>query len=375
MEKLTAIILAGGKSSRMNGPFKPLLPVGGIPAMERSVRMFREAGVEDIRCVTGHNHKGLSERLEKIGVKEHFNRNHEEGMFSSIQTGVSNLDPCCEAFFILPVDIPLVRMATVVRLCEAWNKGDRKILYPVFQEKRGHPPLIPAAHAGEIMAWHGDGGLRKVLARHEAEALDIPVADECMLMDMDTMDDYRLINEKYKRYDIPSAAECRALMADVLDVKESIIDHCRAVAEVAVGLGEKINRCGGSLDLPLLHAGALLHDLARHQKKHAEAGAVLLRGMGFPSVAEIVAVHMDIPPEVALCKEISEAEVLFLADKHVAGTRHVTLGERFGAGMKKYGHDPEAARAIEGRHRAANDIEQKIGAFIHSDLSDAAWRD
>ena len=373
MKKITAIILAGGKSSRMNGPFKPLMPVGGIPALERCVRMFREAGVDEILCITGHNHQALSDLLATLGVKAYVNPEHEEGMFSSIQAGVSHLDPSCAAFFILPVDIPLVRSSTVKRLCGAWRNEKRAILYPVFRKRRGHPPLIPAAHAEEIMTWHGDGGLRKVLERHEVESLDIPVADACMLMDMDTMDDYRRIAEEYARYGIPSADECRALMTDVLNVKGAIIDHCREVAEVAADLGEKINRCGGSLDLPLLHAGALLHDLARHQKNHAKEGALLLRDMGFPAVAEIVAVHMDIPPEIALSREISEAEVLFIADKHVAGTRHVTLGERFGAGMEKYGHDPEAAQAIKGRHRAATDIEQKIGAFIHSDLSDAAW--
>ncbi|SCY20986.1 DVU_1551 family NTP transferase [Desulfoluna spongiiphila] len=375
MKKITAIILAGGKSSRMNGPFKPLLPVGDTPALERCVGMFRQAGVNEILCVTGHNHRVLSERLAALGVKEHLNPDHEEGMFSSIQAGVSQLDPSCAAFFVLPVDIPLVRRSTVERLCEAWHKGKKTILYPVFRDKRGHPPLIPAAHAGEILAFQGDGGLRAVLASHEAKALDIPVADECMLMDMDTMDDYRLINETYKRYEIPSADECRALMTDVLGVKESIIDHCRAVADVTAGLGEEINRCGGSLDLPLLKAAALLHDLARHQKSHARAGALLLRGMGFSAVAEIVAVHMEMPPEDARSNKISEAEVLFLADKHVSGTRRVTLGERFGAGMKKYGHDPEAAQAIERRHRAAMDIERKIGACIHRDLSDEAWRD
>ena len=43
MTAMHAIILAAGRSSRMNG-FKPLLPLGTEYVVERQIRRLREAG-------------------------------------------------------------------------------------------------------------------------------------------------------------------------------------------------------------------------------------------------------------------------------------------------------------------------------------------
>lgn len=358
MKKITAIILSGGKSSRMKGPFKPLMPVGPVSALERSVRMFRSAGVDDIRCVTGHNHEALSALLNTLGVREVINKRHEEGMLSSIQAGVANLDADCSAFLILPVDIPLVRRRTVQRLCEAWGNTRSTIFYPTFKGTRGHPPLISACHSQEIINWQGGGGLQGFLAQYENTATDLPVADASMLMDMDTMEDYQRISRSYERHEIPTVDECQVLMEEVLKVDEAIINHCEAVAEFAITLGKAVNESGGDLNLDLVEAAARLHDIARAQKDHASVGAALLRDQGFPAVADIVALHMDISPRTE--ERLSEAELLFLADKHISKSHPVTLAQRFGSGIKKYGENPDAAAAIQKRYRAALAIEAKI---------------
>ncbi len=376
----------------MNGPFKPLLPLGGVPVLERCVRMFRNAGVEDVVCVTGHNHDRLSGLLKRLEAREVVNSRYEEGMFSSVKAGVGALDSDCAAFFILPVDIPLVRHETVRTLLGAWNGGDDSILYPVFNGMRGHPPLIPTKYAGDLFKWEGNGGLRAYLEQYESRAVEVPVADACMLMDMDTPEDYERIRRLYAGYRIPGEEECRALMADVLKVDKGIIDHCRAVAEVAAAMGKEINDSGGKLNLELITASALLHDLARDQSRHAVKGAWRLRKMGFPEVADIVAVHMDIgcrdgsqglKPGVLRSEgrkyqstgvPVSEAELVFLADKLVEGSKKVTLEERFVPKMEKFGKDLDVLAAILRRYTDAMIIQKKIGDFIDRDLSDAARR-
>lgn len=358
----------------MNGPFKPLLPIGNTPVLERCIRMFRSAGVDDIICVTGHHHDRLSGLLKRLEVRERVNHQYEEGMFSSVKAGANALDSDCAAFFVLPVDIPLVRPATVQRLLGAWKEGDNCLLYPVFKGMRGHPPLIPAIYGSELFHWQGDGGLRAYLEQYENKAVEIPVADACMLMDMDTPEDYCRIKRIYAGYGIPGEDECRALMTDVLGVDKAIIRHCRAVAEVAAAMGKEINDSGGKLNLDLIASGALLHDLARDQSRHAAEGAWQLRSMGFPEVADIVAVHMDISTHKSTGVPVSEAEVVFLADKLLKESKRVTLEERFAPKMKKYGDHPEAAAAIGRCYTDAINIQKKIGDFIDRDLSDAARR-
>ncbi|MDR3294649.1 MAG: NTP transferase domain-containing protein, partial [Clostridiales Family XIII bacterium] len=54
-----AVILAAGYSSRMGG-FKPLLKIGGMPALEIQLRMLRSAGIGDVVVVTGHARERLA---------------------------------------------------------------------------------------------------------------------------------------------------------------------------------------------------------------------------------------------------------------------------------------------------------------------------
>ena len=58
--------------------------------------------------------------------------------------------------------------------------------------KRGHPPLIPSALAEKILGWKENGGLKAFLSTQERLALEIPVADSNILLDMDTRADYSL---------------------------------------------------------------------------------------------------------------------------------------------------------------------------------------
>ncbi len=53
--KLAALILAAGYSSRM-GRAKALLPFGGQTARARVIGSFRQAGIDRIGVVTGHNY-------------------------------------------------------------------------------------------------------------------------------------------------------------------------------------------------------------------------------------------------------------------------------------------------------------------------------
>ena len=105
--RIAAIVLAAGYSSRM-GEFKPLLPIGDTTILERVVTTFREADIRDIRVVIGHRSAELLPLVERLQVRPVLNERYNEGMFSSVIAAVSSLEENIEAFFLLPVDIPLV---------------------------------------------------------------------------------------------------------------------------------------------------------------------------------------------------------------------------------------------------------------------------
>jgi molybdenum cofactor cytidylyltransferase len=364
---VAAIILAAGFSERM-GEFKPLLTMGGITILERTVTLFRDAGIDDVRVVTGHCGSELEPLLARLGARAVANQRYREGMFSSVVAGIGTIGREVDAFFVLPVDVPMVRPATIRRLIQIYRQGQGEVVYPRFLGKRGHPPLIAGRHALEIAAWQGEGGLKAALAQWESAALDVDVADENILLDMDTPDDYKLLQEKVERMEIPTPDECRALMENVLCVPEQIIRHGRGVALVATRLGDELNRAGCCLDIHLLEGAGLLHDLAKGGPDHARAGARILGELGFGAVAEPVATHMDI--SVNEGEAISAGEVLYLADKLVSGDRPVSLEERFSAKMERHADDPAILSIIRGRLQTARYIRKRIETIVGHPLEE-----
>ena len=105
---ISAIILAAGFSSRMDG-FKPLLPLGESNVLTHAVDIFLKADIGDIRVVIGHRASEIRSLVKATGAEAIINPRYRTGMLSSIQAGIMNLPKTQKAFFILPVDIPLVR--------------------------------------------------------------------------------------------------------------------------------------------------------------------------------------------------------------------------------------------------------------------------
>lgn len=364
---VVVVVLAAGFSSRM-GEFKPLLTLGDATVLERVVTLFQGAGVGDVRVVTGHRAAELEPLLSRLGVRSVANPDYRDGMFSSVAAGAATIGAEVEAFFVLPVDVPLVRTETVRRLLDAWRQGRGDVVYPCFLGERGHPPLIAGRHAREIAGWQGAGGLRGVLARWEPTAREVEVADQNILCDMDTPEEYRLMRERSERLDIPTEAECRALLERVLRVDSPILRHGQAVAEVAVQLAKELNRAGRFLDVPLLEAAGLLHDLARGESDHARTGARRLREMGYGAVADLVATHMELT--VPEREPVGGAEVLYLADKLVQEERRVSLSQRFRAAMERHCDNPAVLGAVAGRLKTAQDIQRRLEAVLGRSLAE-----
>ena len=355
-QKVSAVILAAGFSSRLKD-FKPLLLLGEMTLLERAIRLFHQNRISDTLVVVGYRSEDLIPLLQSFGAGWVVNESYREGMFSSVIAGLSRLEADREAFFLLPMDIPLVRPRTIRDLLTAYPKAGKQILYPTFQGRRGHPPLIAAAFAEEIRLWKGEGGLRSFLGQYETQSLEVEVADEYILRDIDTAADYQELILRYPNYEIPSLTECRVLLTRKFHVAGSLLEHCQKVAQVALRLVEELNRPGGRLNSGLIVAAGLLHDMAKGQPDHAKTGEKILNELGFPAVAKIVGAHKDILPREK--DQLIEEEVLYLADKMVRGNQLMPLQESYQIAKERFASDPRAG-AAEKRWAHAFLIKEKV---------------
>ncbi len=371
--RFAAVILSAGFSSRMRS-FKPLLALGKGTLIEHVVGTAKSAGIEEIRVVVGHRAEALAPVVENAGATAVSNPEFELGMFSSVRAGVRSLSPASEAFFLLPVDIALVRPATLKCLAEVWQKMPGRIVHPVFAGERGHPPLIPADLIPVILEGSGRGGLRAVLERYEDRAIEVPVPDEHILFDVDRPEDYEAVKRRFARLSEPSFSECEAILSEVFPTDKKIIRHGRQVQQAAAALCRALNRKGAGLVQQRVETAALLHDLAKGKADHARVGQRMLAAMGFDRVGAIVAAHTDLPEEEM--QDPKEAAVVYLADKLVSRGRFVSLQARFDAALARYGSNSEARAAIERRRSVAlavkQKIEEKAGLPLAQILSEAA---
>ncbi len=156
---VATIILAAGRSSRMGGKFKPLLKLNNSTFIEHIISEHLAAGVDNIIVVTGFHAEKLKPSLMQHDVTEIRNHHPECGMFSSIKTGLEQLPPV-DAFFIHPVDTPLVDKTTLISIIKMFFETLPELVQPVYKNRNGHPPLVNSSLVDSILSFDADGGLR-----------------------------------------------------------------------------------------------------------------------------------------------------------------------------------------------------------------------
>ncbi len=163
---------------------------------------------------------------------------------------------------------------------------------------------------------------------------------------------------------IPSREQCVDLMK-LHHMRSNIVDHSLLVSRVAVVLGRMLRESGLGLDVDLIEAAALLHDITKTRalttgENHSESGAELLQELGFKRVAEIVGQHVRVREAILRAESLHEAEVVNYADKRVMHDQFVSLEKRFLDIMDRYGSTPGRRERIRQTEREAMIIETRI---------------
>lgn len=196
--KVHGIILAAGLSSRMEA-FKPLLKLKTKTMIEHSVDSMLHAGVSQVIVVLGHRAVEIEGLLSAHYDQSHLtfirNRHYAESdMLTSVKIGISAL-PICEAFYLLPGDMPAIHKSTFLALKEAMGKTQTMVAFPTIGGQRKHPPLISWKCIEPILRFDREGGLREVWKQFENQMVTVPVEDRGCMLDADTKADYnRLID-------------------------------------------------------------------------------------------------------------------------------------------------------------------------------------
>ncbi|OLS25273.1 MAG: Molybdenum cofactor cytidylyltransferase [Candidatus Heimdallarchaeota archaeon LC_2] len=192
--KLASLILAAGASLRF-GENKFLTKLGDQSLLERTLKSFinNQELRKEVIVITGHYTKELEPILKKYKVKQIHNPSFNLGMSSSIQTGLDELKNNINEYtgiLVHPGDIPFITSQDLDRLLLCHKASPNKIIIPKFNNKRGHPIIIPKSMFQELNKIEEDNhGLRGLIRASESEIKYVNVNNQGILEDVDTKKD------------------------------------------------------------------------------------------------------------------------------------------------------------------------------------------
>jgi putative nucleotidyltransferase with HDIG domain len=138
---------------------------------------------------------------------------------------------------------------------------------------------------------------------------------------------------------VPTEQECREILQK-FEVPGNIIEHSRMVEKISAFLAEKLIEKGQKINLELVKAAALLHDIDKIQslknyKNHGKIAHDFLKDK-YPELARIILVHLMESPLNGDLKTWEE-KLVYYADKRVTHGNIVTIDERLEYAKKRYG--------------------------------------
>jgi len=193
MTRVAGIVLAAGESRRFGQP-KQLLRVGDKTMIQHMVDVVLDSPIEQVIVVLGCRAVEIGASIAGRPVQIVVNQEWKAGLSSSVQAGLSAVQPGIGAALFVLADQPGVTAEVIAKLVERYRETRTPIVVPTYRGRRGNPVLFARSLFAELMRVKGDQGGRRLIAEYENELEEIEVQTEAIFTDIDTPDDYQAAN-------------------------------------------------------------------------------------------------------------------------------------------------------------------------------------
>ena len=187
MTEVAAVVLAAGASTRFGTANKLVAEINGRPLVRATADAVLGAGIAEVVVVTGSDAPLIEPALEGLPVRFVHNAHWQDGMGSSIATGVAALRDTAGAAFIVPGDMPLLTVGLLRSLIAAFERhSGAPIVYPATPDgAQRNPVLWPSRLFPELRALSGPEGAKALLRPLLAESVVVD-CDPAIFVDIDT---------------------------------------------------------------------------------------------------------------------------------------------------------------------------------------------
>jgi CTP:molybdopterin cytidylyltransferase MocA len=205
-----AVVPAGGRSTRMGRP-KLALPLGDRTVIEHVIEALRTGGADHVLVVVGPHALELVPLAESAGAEVCVLPEATADMRATVEHGLRRLEErhCPQpddAWLLAPADHPALDAGAVRALVAARaDEPAQSIFIPVHTGRRGHPALIAWRHVAGLRAFPTGEGIDAYLRSHAGEMLEVPVANDGVLCDLDSPEDYERLRRTWALSERPGA--------------------------------------------------------------------------------------------------------------------------------------------------------------------------
>lgn len=187
---ISGIILASGFSRRM-GMDKLMLPVHGVPVIERVIAAASGSVLEEVILVCSS--ASVASLGKKYGARIVENGAPEMGQSNSVRLGVEEASPSAEGFMFLVGDQPFIDVSIINELVTRFEQQKCSAVVPVYNGARGNPVIFASSLREKLLKLSGDSGGRVLLREMDYGIITVDFTDGKPGIDIDTPEEYEAV--------------------------------------------------------------------------------------------------------------------------------------------------------------------------------------
>jgi len=198
--RVAALVLAAGRSTRMGAVNKMLAEIGGKPLVRIAAEQAVASHAQPVIVVTGHEREKVEAALKGLPVRFVHNTDYAEGLGTSLKAGIAAVPEENDAAVVCLGDMPQVDAALINRLIAAFDpERGALVVVPSIDGKRGNPVVWSRRFFHDLMAIQGDVGARHLIGNYTEAVVEVPVAGEAALTDVDTPESLLAVKAEIER--------------------------------------------------------------------------------------------------------------------------------------------------------------------------------
>jgi molybdenum cofactor cytidylyltransferase len=198
--RVAAIVLAAGRSTRMGAINKLIAEIGGKSLVRIAAEQALASRAGPVIVVTGHERERVEAALAGLAVRFVHNSGYADGLGTSLKAGIATVPADADGAIVCLGDMPQVDSLLIDKLLAAFDpERGALVVVPTFDGRRGNPVVWSRRFFNDLMAIQGDIGARHLIGSYAEAVVEVPVAGEAALTDVDTPESFSAVKAEIER--------------------------------------------------------------------------------------------------------------------------------------------------------------------------------